>query len=169
MKNKWMIAGMLALVLALFSGCMPKVVKPQEESSSESVVSDVKEESEKSENSKETGNGLAVFDSVEEYVKSDEMQKELDSLRESADGVDITVTAEGNKLMYVYTYEETMDKELIGPILDEQMEKQASTFRTIAKQIKLVVDTDEVKVQVLFKNPDGSVLSDSLFSSKDGE
>ena len=37
----------------------------------------------------------------------------------------------------------------------------------VAKQVKLVVSADEVLVQVVFQNPDGTVLSDTQFSSED--
>lgn len=170
MKNKWMIAGALALVLVLFSGCMinPAMFKQKEEedSSAPSIVSDIEDDQDE-DSQEDEGDGLGLYDSVEDYLKTEEMQKMLDSLRASVSGMNIEVSAQGNMLIYTYTYEEAMDPATIGPILDEQMEKQASTFQMVAKQVKLVVSADEVLVQVVFQNPDGTVLSDTQFSSED--
>lgn len=64
-------------------------------------------------------------------------------------------------------FETEMDKDVIGPILDKQMEAQASTFKGIAQQVKSVVNVDEVLVEVIFLNPDQTVLSKTTFSSED--
>lgn len=170
MKQKLMLVSVLALVLVLFSGCMinPSALmdKENDESSAPSIVSDIEDDQDE-DSQEDEGDGLGLYDSVEDYLKTEEMQKMLDSLRASVSGMNIEVSAQGNMLIYTYTYEEAMDPATIGPILDEQMEKQASTFQMVAKQVKLVVSADEVLVQVVFQNPDGTVLSDTQFSSED--
>ena len=174
MKNRWMIAGALALVLVLFSGCMinPAMFKQKEEedSSAPSIVSDIEDDQDEDAQDTEDDEDDSIFglyDSVEAYLETEEMQEMIESLRASVNGMNIEVSAQGNKLIYTYTYTDAVDPSAIGPILDEQMEKQASTFQTVAKQVKLVVNADEVLVQVVFQNPDGTVLSDTQFSSEE--
>ncbi len=167
MKKRWMIAGILAAMMLLFSGCMinpAMLTEKQEESESSEEILFEENESSEEEDAEQLG---GFYDSVEEYLQSDIMQQMLETLKSSMQDVDIEVTANGNTLQYVYTYETEMDKDVIGPILDKQMEAQASTFKGIAQQVKSVVNVDEVLVEVIFLNPDQTVLSKTTFSSED--
>ena len=167
MKKRWMIAGILAAMMLLFSGCMinpTMLTEKQEESESSEEILFEENESSEEEDAEQLG---GFYDSVEEYLQSDIMQQMLETLKSSMQDVDIEVTANGNTLQYVYTYETEMDKDVIGPILDKQMEAQASTFKGIAQQVKSVVNVDEVLVEVIFLNADQTVLSKTTFSSED--
>ena len=175
MKQKLMLVSVLALVLVLFSGCMinPSALmdKENDESSVTSIVNDAEDDQDEDAQDTEEGEDddsiFGLYDSVEAYLETEEMQEMIESLRASVNGMNIEVSAQGNKLIYTYTYTDAVGPSTIGPILDEQMEKQASTFQTVAKQVKLVVNADEVLVQVVFQNPDGTVLSDTQFSSEE--
>lgn len=174
MKQKLILVSVLALVLVLFSGCMinPSALmdKENDESSVTSIVNDAEDDQDEDAQDTEDDEDDSIFglyDSVEAYLETEEMQEMIESLRASVNGMNIEVSAQGNKLIYTYTYTDAVDPSAIGPILDEQMEKQASTFQTVAKQVKLVVNADEVLVQVVFQNPDGTVLSDTQFSSEE--
>lgn len=105
---------------------------------------------------------------VESFVKSDIVQNQIDQIKGTlADqGMNIEVTAEGNKLVYIYTFTEALeegDRETLAAALESGMESQASTFEGIADSLKDTVKQDDVSVEVRYVDSNGEVIFSQEF------
>lgn len=116
--------------------------------------------------------GTGAYSTLEDFVNSDEMQEQInaviDSMKDS--GIDVDVTAEGNKLIYLYTYPESalegVDMEALTTTLDEALESSASTFEGIASSLKSAVNIDDPVVVVTYAQPDGTPITSKEFAAK---
>lgn len=103
---------------------------------------------------------------VEDYVKSDAVQSQIDTLKSNlGEGMDIDISAEGNKLVYTFTFGDLgdMDTETVSAALESGIEQQASTFETAASQLKAAVKADDVSVLVEYVTGDGTTLASKEF------
>ncbi len=103
---------------------------------------------------------------VEDYVKSDAVQSQMDTLKGSlGEGMDIDVSAEGNKLVYTFTFGnlDGVDTETLSATLESGLEQQKSTFETVASQLKEAVKADDVSVLVEYVTGDGTALASKEF------
>lgn len=109
------------------------------------------------------------YTSVEEYVKSEEIQNSLDSLRSSFSSYfDINITAEGNKFIYEYKYIDQIDDSVLDATkeqLESNLEGQASTFENVASSLKLAVDVKNPVVVLRYYNADGSLILEKEFTA----
>lgn len=92
---------------------------------------------------------------IEDFVNSDIMQKELSTMKESMaeDGMDIDVTANGNQLVYTFDYGDLgddMDADVMSAALEGAMDSMASTFEEVADQLQEAVGSEDVSVLVEF-------------------
>lgn len=113
-------------------------------------------------------NNSGKFDSIEAFVASDEMQSQLKEAKESVEDGTLTmdIVAEGEKLVYVYTYQMDLDVEATREALVTATEQQASTFENVAKQIKTAVNVENPVVVVRYLAKDGSEIYSQEFSAK---
>ncbi len=113
-------------------------------------------------------NANGKFDTVEDFVNSDLMQTQLDSMKSSLDDdtMSIELTGEGNKLIYTFTYKdlEGVDAATLGPALESSLENMASTFESIASSLKSAVEVDDPVVVVTYLGPDGEELCSKEFT-----
>ena len=108
---------------------------------------------------------LGLYASVEEFAASDEIQSQIDGMKESLNeaGMDIAVTGEGDKLVYTYTYQEMTDEDgTMADAIKTQMDAQASTFTTVANSIKAAVNVENPVVVVRYLDANG----DEIFSGE---
>lgn len=101
---------------------------------------------------------LGAFASVEEFAASDDIQSQIEAMKESLNdaGMDIAVTGEGDKLIYTYTYQELTDEDgTMADTIKTQMDAQASTFTTVANTIKAAVDVENPVVVVRYLDANG--------------
>lgn len=101
---------------------------------------------------------LGTYASVEEFAASDDIQSQIEGMKESLNeaGMDIAVTGEGDKLIYTYTYQELTDEDgTIAESIKTQMDAQASTFTTVANTIKAAVDVEKPVVVVRYLDANG--------------
>lgn len=79
-----------------------------------------------------------MYDSIEEYVNSEEFQSSLESLMSSLEdsGMKMDITGKDNKLIYTYTYTSiTVDddsKEAMAEALESGLTEQSSQFTSLA-------------------------------------
>ncbi len=147
----------------------------EEESSEEPESSEEEEEpSEEPESSEEEDESSSIaisgkFNSIDEYVNSDLLQGQMESLKESVQdaGMDIELVGEGNKLVYIYTLpDEYAAIDGFADSLAEGLESQASTFESVASSLKLAVNVEDPIVEVRYVSESGDVIYSQEFSAK---
>ncbi len=108
-----------------------------------------------------------LYASVEEYVNTEEfqaqMEEQLASMEQS--GLNIEVTGEGNKLIYTYTFDESIDTTGVSDQLSSSLQEQASIFEMVANSLTMIVDVEDPVVEVTYKDSEGNVLASEEFSA----
>lgn len=97
-----------------------------------------------------SGSSSSSYSSVEEYVNSPEVQNSLSALETQlkGSGMSIKVSADGNKLIYTYKYENTEKKDGMAESLEKALSAQDATFQATANQIKSTVKVDSASVVI---------------------
>lgn len=140
-------ATLMAMVLA-FSAC------GSDKDSKDESTKTTEESDDKEEISNEK------YKSVEAFVASDIVQSQLETLKtQIADaGMSLEITAEGNKLIYTYTYQEITMVDGMTEALESAMETQKSTFESAVKSLKAAVDADDLSVEVRYIDANGTTI-----------
>lgn len=91
--------------------------------------------------------GNSIYDTVSDYVNSDEIQKTFETLKKNIEGsgMNLEITAEGDKLIYTYTYESIEKTDEMAEQL-ESMVEQDTTLQSMANGLKKCVNSDRVIV-----------------------
>lgn len=109
------------------------------------------------------------FATVEDFVNSDILQSQLESMKSSmgSDGLAIDVTGEGNKLIYTFTYSDLgdTDVETLKAGLESALDQMSSTFEGVASSLKEAVEIDNPVVVVTYVGDDGTELCSKEFSA----
>ncbi len=115
-----------------------------------------------------TACGGGKFSSIKEYLESDEVQSQLDEVMKQVQGsgMEMTVTAEDNKLVYTYKFTDMDKTDGMAEQLESGVEAQASTFTQTATELKSVVDVDNPIVTVTYVDRNGVVIYTRDFSAK---
>ncbi len=115
--------------------------------------------------------GSDTFSTLEDFINSDEMQSQISSIVDSiADsGITVDVTAEGNRLTYLYTYSadilEGVDMDSLTSTLNDVLESSADTFEGIASSLKSAVNIDDPVVVVTYAKADGTIIATREFTA----
>ena len=107
---------------------------------------------------------------LEKYFQTDEMQEIIQEAKDSVEGsgMSIELLAEGNTLIYEYTFEENNfnDSELdtVTDQLVSGLESYASTFEGLASDLnkELKIDNSKVVVRYLYN---GEILAESEYTA----
>ena len=107
------------------------------------------------------------IDSIEAFLATDEMQSQLKEAKESIEDGTLTmdIVAEGDKLVYVYTYQTDVDIEAAKEALATATEQQASVFENVAKEIKNAVNVENPIVEVRYLAKDGTEIYSQEFTA----
>lgn len=100
--------------------------------------------------------GCGAPSTLEEFINSNEDAK---NTVESMTNDQMSVEVSGNTLTYLYTYNQTFTGETLDALkeeLENAMESQESTFENIADTLEKESGIDEVTVQVIYANEDGT-------------
>lgn len=110
--------------------------------------------------------GSGKYATMQEYVRSAEMQEHVASLQQTMEkqGLSMTITGEGNKLIYTYTYLSEVS-DLIGDALEAALQEQSSTFESVAETLKQAVDVDNPVVVVRYLSSDGTEICSMEFGA----
>ena len=103
---------------------------------------------------------------LEKYFQTDEMQEMVQEAKDSVEGsgMSIEILAEGNTLIYEYTFEEdSFDDSMLDAVKEQLvsgLESTASTFEEIASDLndELKVENSKVVVRYLYN---GETLEES--------
>lgn len=107
---------------------------------------------------------------LEKYFQTDEMQQMVQEAKDSVEGsgMSIEILAEGNTLIYEYTFEDgSFDESMIDAVKEQLvsgLESEASTFEGIASDLndELKVDNSKVVVRYFYN---GESLAESEYSA----
>ena len=107
---------------------------------------------------------------LEEYFQTDEMQEMVQEAKDSVEGsgMSIELLAEGNTLIYEYTFEEdSFDDSMLDAVKEQLvsgLESAASTFEGIASDLndELKVENSTVVVRYLYN---GETLAESEYTA----
>ena len=107
---------------------------------------------------------------LEKYFQTDEMQEMVQEAKDSVEGsgMSIEILAEGNTLIYEYTFEEdSFDDSMLDAVkgqLVSGLESTASTFEGIASDLndELKVENSTVVVRYLYN---GETLAESEYTA----
>lgn len=96
---------------------------------------------------------------LKSYIESDTVQKQLDSMTSSFESMlDIDVKAEGEKLVFDFTYKTQLDDSTLDHMksqLETSFNSLSSTFESLANQIKKEVGIENATVVININNADG--------------
>lgn len=165
MKPYKTCALVLACLLAAVMLCTACSLIPTFESSSaassEAASTPAPEESsEMSSSAPQTG----LWSSVGEYLEDPSVVEQIDAEIAAAEGTGlaIAVYADGNTLVYDYTYAEQLDlsdettKQSMVDALKSGTEAQAAAYENIAAMLRSVISADDIRVRLTYNNADGS-------------
>ena len=107
---------------------------------------------------------------LEKYFQTDEMQEMVQEAKNSVEGsgMSIEILAEGNTLIYEYTFEEdSFDDSMLDAVKEQLvsgLESTASTFEGIASDLndELKVENSKVVVRYLYN---GETLAESEYTA----
>ena len=107
---------------------------------------------------------------LEKYFQTDEMQEMVQEAKDSVEGsgMSIEILAEGNPLIYEYTFEEdSFDDSMLDAVKEQLvsgLESTASTFEGIASDLndELKVENSTVVVRYLYN---GETLAESEYTA----
>lgn len=107
---------------------------------------------------------------LEKYFQTDEMQEMVQEAKDSVEGsgMSIDILAEGNTLIYEYTFEEdSFDDSMLDAVKEQLvsgLESTASTFEGIASDLndELKVENSTVVVRYLYN---GETLAESEYTA----
>ena len=106
---------------------------------------------------------IEMFDSIEDYIKSEPVAQALDGLKQTYDklNVDLDITAENNKLIYTIT---SRNAELDMDTVKKNLDSAESTYTTMLEQLQSYVKVSVPSVEVVYCNPDGTVVYSKEFT-----
>lgn len=169
--TKGIIVAALALSAAL--GMVSCADSPKDTSSTpSSAVSSQTEPATSKAGSSSAASGEATpagtkFATMKEYAESPEVQKQMETMADlyKDSGLTFTMTGEGNKLIYTYTYPEGVNTSGMADAMDGIADQMAPTFELIAETLKNVVEVDNPVLVVKYMDADGTELYSREFSS----
>lgn len=162
---------MMVLVMAFsLAACGVKKSNSKENERKESTKEQEKQSEKEEEQNKDDKKKNALYDSVTDYVNSDETQSVLNNLKGSLpEGMSIDLVAEGdNKLVYAFAYETIAHTEGDGmpEALESAIGAQDATFQQTANSVKSFVGSDEVLVEIRYVDMNGAVIFSKTYTSE---
>ena len=170
MKKVFSAIVSLCLVCTMSFALMACNSDDSKNNSSSSAASSSQQESSSSEESSSSSSAPASgkYATIQEFVDSDMMQSQLESVvsQAEASGMKFDIYGDGNKLVYAYTFSEDIDASGMGDALKEALNEQADTFKGVAKSIPAAVDIDSAVVVVKYLNHDGTEICSEEFTAE---
>ncbi len=164
--TKGIIVAALAVSAAL--GMASCADSPKDASSPSSTVSSQTEPADSSSAaSSQTTPVGTKYATMKEYAEAPEVQKQMETMADlyKDSGMTFTMTGEGNKLIYTYTYPEGMNTSGMADAMDGIADQMAPSFELIAESLKNVVEVDNPVLVVKYMDADGTELYSREFSS----
>ena len=104
-----------------------------------------------------------MYDTIEDYINTPDVKKSIDSAKDaSSDVMTFDYHAEGNQLVYDYTYNDHIsDSDLDGirTNLENSLESNADKYTEVVKVLKKNVKINDPQIVLNYHNADGSVIA----------
>ena len=115
------------------------------------------------------------YASIKDYVEDDEFKKQVEQQMESYEGMgmSMTITGEGNKLVYTYKYTDEMlisdgfTLEDAREYFDGAIAGQKSTFTALCKQLPVYIDVENPVVVLKYYDFDNTLIYEKEFTAED--
>ena len=146
--------------------------KGSDEDNKTTDKTEIETEDNKTENKTENGNtnasGFGVYDTMTDYVNSSEVQDVLSTSNSqlSGTGMKIDITAEGNKMVYTYTYESLTKQDGMAESLESAMKSQDSTFQSTANTLKVVIKEANPTIVIRYVDCNGEVIYEKEYAAE---
>lgn len=133
----------------------------------EKLLDDTTDEEETTDEKETTTDTSIEGMTLEEMVATDEFQKEIQSAKEEVDNDTLTmeVFAEGNKLVYLYTYsmevEDKATRDAMKASIEEALASQESTFKELAQKLNTQLSRDDIEVVLRYVDSKGNLISET--------
>lgn len=106
----------------------------------------------------------STYKTVQEYVEAPITQAllEYEISNEEDTGFVKTIRADGNTLIYEYTFEDPLDlsdpetQARVQTYLQERCIAMTEDYAAIAAELSGIVEADEITIRLIYKNTDGS-------------
>ena len=108
------------------------------------------------------------FASMEEYAKSDAVQQQISSVQDMLgdSGMELSVTGEGNKLLYTYTCSGVTKSDALASSLESGLSAQEETFTSLASTLKGAVNVENPVVEVIYLDDAGEEIYSQEFAAE---
>lgn len=129
-------------------------------------------EENKTENKTENGNtnasGFGVYDTMADYVNSSEVQDALNMSNSqlSGTGMKVDITAEGNKMVYTFTYESLTKQDGMAESVESAVKSQDSTFQGTANTLKVVVKEANPAIVIKYVDCNGEIIYEKEYAAE---
>ena len=112
--------------------------------------------------------GSASYKTVSDYINADEVKDVFSALEKSLEGsgMSMKISAEDNKLIYTYTYDEIEKTDEMANQLEESVAAQDATFQNTANEIKGYVESDTVTVVIEYLDCNGEEIYSKEYVSE---
>lgn len=108
------------------------------------------------------------YESIEAYLNDESIKIQMEAMTESLEGTGMTmeVSADGNKLVYRYTFTDIEKEEGMDQTLKSSLESQASSFSKAAASIKEAVDVDNPILVIEYADANGELILSQEFTAE---
>lgn len=87
---------------------------------------------------------IKKYATMEEYIKSDSVREEMETLNKTVNeyGMELTASAEGDHFVYTYRMTQDIDASKMVESLEKLLDEQTDSFTLLANELKYKVKTD---------------------------
>lgn len=115
----------------------------------------------------ESGESVKKFESVEDYLNDPQVKANIDAQTEQeSDVVKLNVFAQGDSLVYEYTYLTHIEGEKLDAAkkaIEDSFEDSSAVFDQAVEELKKYVAMENPKVKMIYRNDDESVIFEKVF------
>ncbi len=110
----------------------------------------------------------AAYDTVSDYINTDEAKEVFNNLEKMVEGsgMSMKISAEDNKLIYTYSYDEIEKTDEKTKQLEEYIASLDATFQMTANAMKEYVNSDEVIVVIEYLDCNGEEIFSKEYISE---
>lgn len=108
------------------------------------------------------------FNSIKDYLKDETVAKQIEQITEASEeiGVKLDITADGERLVYSYTYEEIVKSDSLKQQLTTQMESNKAVYQNTAASLKEAIDVEKPVVVVEYVDSNGDSICSAEFTAE---
>lgn len=104
------------------------------------------------------------FDTIDAFLQDETVSKQINSVLAEQKDTQISVKAEGSKLVYEYTLDEGQNTEEFKKELENTTKMQEYTFTNIATALSEAIREDNPSVVVRYLDANGSLIFEKEFT-----